>query len=115
MNDVRRRYAAATIEHGWSRIVLAMQIEAGAIERQGNDDGRYRGTRRELVVISQAPDRAGLQLDGSPVGQLHVHRPRSIGSRSPFGGSAAGPRDILGVPKPAVAADARVIPLAVPT
>ncbi len=33
-NDVRLRYAA-TVEHGWSRNVLTMQIEARAIECQG--------------------------------------------------------------------------------
>jgi len=34
-NGLRLRYAAATVEHGWSRHILAMQIEARAIERQG--------------------------------------------------------------------------------
>jgi len=34
-SDTRLRYAAATVEHGWSRNILTMQIEARAIERQG--------------------------------------------------------------------------------
>jgi len=34
-NGLRLRYAAATVEHGWSRHILTMQIEARAIERQG--------------------------------------------------------------------------------
>lgn len=34
-NDLRLRYAAAAVEHGWSRHILTMQIEARAIERQG--------------------------------------------------------------------------------
>lgn len=34
-NGLRLRYAAATVEHGWSRHILTMQIEAKAVERQG--------------------------------------------------------------------------------
>ncbi|PWJ25765.1 putative nuclease of restriction endonuclease-like (RecB) superfamily [Branchiibius hedensis] len=34
--DTRLAYAAATIEHGWSRNTLAIQIETRAIERQGS-------------------------------------------------------------------------------
>jgi predicted nuclease of restriction endonuclease-like (RecB) superfamily len=29
-HDLRLRYAAATVEHGWSRHILTMQIEAKA-------------------------------------------------------------------------------------
>lgn len=34
-NHLRLGYAAATVEHGWSRNILTMQIEVKAIERQG--------------------------------------------------------------------------------
>jgi predicted nuclease of restriction endonuclease-like (RecB) superfamily len=34
-NGLRLRYAAATVEHGWSRHILTMQIEAKSVERQG--------------------------------------------------------------------------------
>jgi predicted nuclease of restriction endonuclease-like (RecB) superfamily len=34
-HGLRLRYAAATVEHGWSRHVLTLQIEAKAVERQG--------------------------------------------------------------------------------
>jgi len=34
-SDTRLRYAAATVEHGWSRNILTMQIETKSIERQG--------------------------------------------------------------------------------
>jgi predicted nuclease of restriction endonuclease-like (RecB) superfamily len=34
-NELRLRYAAATVEHGWSRHILTMQIEAKTVERQG--------------------------------------------------------------------------------
>jgi predicted nuclease of restriction endonuclease-like (RecB) superfamily len=34
-HDLRLRYAAATVEHGWSRHILTMQIETKAVERQG--------------------------------------------------------------------------------
>jgi len=34
-SGLRLRYAAAAVEHGWSRNTLTMQIEAKAVERQG--------------------------------------------------------------------------------
>jgi predicted nuclease of restriction endonuclease-like (RecB) superfamily len=34
-NALRVRYAAATVERGWSRHVLTIQIETRAVERQG--------------------------------------------------------------------------------
>lgn len=34
-SDTPLRYAAATVEPGWSRNILAMRIEARPIERQG--------------------------------------------------------------------------------
>ncbi|CAB3646247.1 hypothetical protein LMG22037_00614 [Paraburkholderia phenoliruptrix] len=36
LNTEREWYAAKAIEHGWSRNVLAMQIETRLHERQGN-------------------------------------------------------------------------------
>ena len=44
-NGLRLRYAAATIEHGWSRHVLTMQIETGAVERQGGAEPQRDRTR----------------------------------------------------------------------
>jgi predicted nuclease of restriction endonuclease-like (RecB) superfamily len=34
-NGPRLKYAAAAVEHGWSRHVLTRQVEAKAVERQG--------------------------------------------------------------------------------
>ena len=34
-SDTRLSYAAATVEHGWSRNILTMRIKARVIERQG--------------------------------------------------------------------------------
>jgi predicted nuclease of restriction endonuclease-like (RecB) superfamily len=34
-HELRLRHAAATVEHGWSRHILTMQIETKAVERQG--------------------------------------------------------------------------------
>ena len=52
-NGLRLRYAAATVEHGWSRDVLTMQIETRAIERQGkavtNSDRTLLAARSDLA------------------------------------------------------------------
>jgi predicted nuclease of restriction endonuclease-like (RecB) superfamily len=52
-NDVRLRYAAATVEHGWSRNILTMQIETKTIERQGkavtNFDRTLPATQSDLA------------------------------------------------------------------
>ena len=40
----RHWYAAKTVEHGWSRNVLALQIEAGLHRRQGKAVTNYKAT-----------------------------------------------------------------------
>ncbi|MBO0803894.1 MAG: hypothetical protein J2P25_12570 [Nocardiopsaceae bacterium] len=54
-NGLRLRYAAATVEHGWSRHALTMQVEAKAVERQGKAVTNF---DRTLPAVQEAGPRA---------------------------------------------------------
>lgn len=57
--DARLAYAAATVEHGWSRNVLAIQVEAKALERQGKSVTNFDLT---LPAVQSDPDDRTLAL-----------------------------------------------------
>lgn len=57
--DARLAYVAATVEHGWSRNVLAIQVEAKALERQGKSVTNF---DLALPAVQSDPDDRTLAL-----------------------------------------------------
>jgi predicted nuclease of restriction endonuclease-like (RecB) superfamily len=61
--EPRLRYAARTLEHGWSRNILALQIDGRAHERHGKAFTNFKAT---LPPADPGTGRPGLPTTPSP-------------------------------------------------